>query len=135
MAPACFSLAFWPPVALDGNMTRTTRRLLLLGLPAGFVAVLVCAWPLWPRSAITRENAARIQKGMTLAQVEQLLGGPARNEEGPFIEAWGSNPPTAFWRSHDVLVSVWLDADGKVTVCQIHEAESVLDATGRLLGL
>ena len=115
-------------------MTRRTRRLLLFGLPAG-LALLIVAWLVWPRTAITRENAAKIQTGMTLAQVEQLLDGPARNEEGPFIEAWGGNPPAAFWRSRDVLVCVWLDADGKVAVCQIHEAESLLDATRRWLGL
>jgi hypothetical protein len=77
-----FSLAFRPPVARHGDMTRRTRRLVLLTLPAGPAVALVAAWLLWPRTAITRENAARIQLGMTLAEVEEILGGPARDESG-----------------------------------------------------
>jgi outer membrane protein assembly factor BamE (lipoprotein component of BamABCDE complex) len=38
-------------------------------------------WLLWPRpSAITKENANRIQVGMTLQEVEAILGGPARDD-------------------------------------------------------
>jgi hypothetical protein len=59
------------------------RRLLLFGLAAALVVLGVATLVLWPRrSAITHENADRIQEGMTLAEVEQLLGGPARNESG-----------------------------------------------------
>jgi hypothetical protein len=48
-------------------------------LVAGLGGALPC-----PRSAITRENAAKIAKGMTPAQVEAILGGQARNEStGP----------------------------------------------------
>jgi hypothetical protein len=65
----------------------TCRRLLVLGLPAGLVALAVAAWLLWPRTAITRENAAKIQPGMTLAEVEAFLGGPARDEStGPLTD-------------------------------------------------
>jgi hypothetical protein len=61
-------------------MTRRTRRLLLFGLPAGLVAAMLAVWLLWPRTAITRENADKIRMGMTLAEVETILGGRARNE-------------------------------------------------------
>jgi hypothetical protein len=41
-------------------------------------------WLLLPGTAITRENFARIQEGMTLKDVEEILGGPARDEStGP----------------------------------------------------
>jgi hypothetical protein len=61
----------------------TLRRLLLLCLPV-LAGLAVGAWLLWLRSAITRENAAKVQVGMTLAEVEAILGGPARDEStGP----------------------------------------------------
>jgi hypothetical protein len=64
---------------MESSMTR--RRLLLWVLPAALVLLSVGAWLLRPRpSPITEENAAKIQKGMMLTEVEALLGGPARNE-------------------------------------------------------
>jgi hypothetical protein len=126
------------PVAVVAEVVAMPRRRLLF-LALAMIAVVVAAAltiaSLGPRSAITAENAAKIEKGMTLAQVEELLGGPARNEDGPFIEAWGARPPTAFWRSRHVLVCVWLDAAGTVTAWQIHEGESFVHATRRILGL
>jgi hypothetical protein len=56
------------------------RRLLLCGLPATAVVVALVLWLLWPRTAITPENAAKIRAGMTLAEVEAILGGPPRTE-------------------------------------------------------
>src|SRR5437868_4644940 len=41
------------------------RRLLLLALTAA-VVVGASAWVFWPRTAITRKNAAIVQPGMTL---------------------------------------------------------------------
>jgi len=46
---------------------------------------------LWPPTAITPENAAKIEKGMTLTDVETILGGPARDESaGAVIADLGS---------------------------------------------
>lgn len=65
------------------------RRLLLFSLLAGLFTLGVGAWLLWPRTAITRENAAKIQIGMTLAEVEAILGGPVRNDAtGPIVVAF-----------------------------------------------
>src|SRR4051812_12875345 len=61
-------------------MTKRSRRLLLFSVPAALVAGLLAAWLLWPRTAITRENAERVQVGMTRAEVEAILGGPARDD-------------------------------------------------------
>jgi hypothetical protein len=61
-------------------MSTRTRRRLLLFILASVAVLAVGAWLLWPRTAITRENAAKIKEGMTLAEVEAILGGPARNE-------------------------------------------------------
>src|SRR4051812_40868610 len=61
----------------------TRRRVLVFGIPGAFVAGLVITWLLWPRTAITADNAAKVREGMTLAEVEALLG-PARDEStGP----------------------------------------------------
>jgi hypothetical protein len=61
-------------------MLTCRRRLLILAVAGTVVMLAVGAWLFWPRTAITRENAAKIQRGMTLAEVEAILGGPARDE-------------------------------------------------------
>lgn len=61
---------------------KRRRSLLLLGLLAASFALGVRGWMLWPYTAITRGNAAMISEGMTLAEIEEILGGPARNESG-----------------------------------------------------
>jgi hypothetical protein len=59
--------------------TRTRRRFLLFSL-AAVAGLVVAGWLIWPRTEITRENAAKIKEGMTLAEVEAIFGGPARSE-------------------------------------------------------
>src|SRR5882724_3097118 len=63
------------PVRYTCPMT-TRRRLLVFGPLASLLVLGMRS--AWPRTAITRANAARVQKGMTLDQVEAILGGPAR---------------------------------------------------------
>jgi hypothetical protein len=140
-------------------MRLHNRRLLLFCLPA-LVALAVAAWLLWPSTAITRENAERIRPGMTLAEVEAILGGPPRDEStGPRIKE--GDPPEAaesgiylfqlavgnaraihpckLWQSDGVLIRVDLDADERVTgsdwlaVRRVHEG--ALDRLRRWLGL
>jgi hypothetical protein len=60
--------------------------MLCLSLAAVVVGLAVGLWLLSPRTAITRDNATRIREGMTLASVEVVLGGPARDEStGPVV--------------------------------------------------
>jgi hypothetical protein len=97
-------------------MTRRTRRLLLLALPAALVTAALTGWLLWSRTAITAANAARIEKGMTLAEVEALLGGPARDEapDHPRENLLRGVRPDHEWHSQFVTVNLYLDSDGRV---------------------
>jgi hypothetical protein len=105
------------------------RRLFLLAVPVALVVLLgVGAWALWPRerSAITRENAERIQLGMTLIDVQAILDGPARIEQGSetsfgwFLDF--QHPPqgaekavaTHVWVGRYAKVEVDINADGRV---------------------
>lgn len=116
-------------------MTRPRRRL-LLALFAVVMLLVLGVWLHWtkPFSAITRENAAKIKDGMTLAEVEAILGGPPRDETtGPVIreEPPEFAPPDARgrsfritivnlrqhleWHSDQVRIWVHFDSHGRVT--------------------
>ncbi len=144
-------------------MTRLSlaspRRLLLLALPVGLLVLAIGVGLLWPRTAITRENAAKIEPGMTLAEVEAKLGGPARDETtGPVEreEPPEFAPPDARgirwritftdmrsglqrWESDQARVWVHFDENGRVTDCRefpMHRVEEgPLDMLRRWLGL
>jgi hypothetical protein len=133
----------------------TRRRLLLFGLLAGLLALGVCGWLLLPRTAITRENAAKIQVGMTLAEVEVNLGGPPRDDTtGPVVTESGYGGNTLWledvclpfgdqrphiWKSDCVLVLVSVGADGRVAnfiaFRQQRRVENSLDMLRRWLRL
>jgi hypothetical protein len=138
-------------------MTQCTRRRLLLALPVALAVLLACAWLVWPRTAITRENAEKIQVGMTIAEVEALLGGPARTENtGPVvldIEAPGASEAMGQpdgseradcvrlrrWASDTVTIDLCLCREGRVVAVRVtpmlRESESPLDLLRRWLGL
>ena len=64
------------------------RRFVVMGLGAiGALLILVISIRLLnSKTSITYENFEKIQEGMTLAEVETILGGPARTESsGPLI--------------------------------------------------
>jgi hypothetical protein len=145
-------------------MARRTR-LLLFGLPAALVGALLVAWLLWPRTAITRENAARIELGMTVAEVEAFLGGPARDDVIPrglmpdlsddaaendgryALIARGlsqrgmnaDNPRCAIWRSGQAVVLVLFNDGGRAVDREVipvrRKWESPFNVLSRWLGL
>jgi len=58
--------------------------LLLLAVPFGYAAVI-----LWPQpNRITPENFNRIEKGLSRAQVQSILGPPGDYRSGPTDEWW-----------------------------------------------
>jgi len=134
----------------------TRRRLLLFALPT--VAMLpVGVWLLQPRTAITPENAAKIQVGMTLRKVEAILSGPARREargrpEGPVGDAVEMRAKRLIqvqqgmlagsadrWISSELMVWVIFDFDGRVVAWDAlpvrHGPEGLLDMLRRWLRL
>lgn len=108
---------------------KTRQRLLLLGLVTGSLVLGAGFWVLWPRpSAITVENAEKIRTGMSLADVEILLGGPPRNETtGPldcksdrrhWVERnahYLPNDAKMTWSSNTASVCVSVNASGEIT--------------------
>src|SRR5436309_534757 len=70
------------------------RRILIGALLLAFVLLAGYGLLWWyfapPASAINRANALKIKPGMTLAEVEAILGGPARDElGGTDVRSWG----------------------------------------------
>jgi hypothetical protein len=128
------------------------RRLLVFALLAALVLIGVSTWALWPeeQSAITRENSEKIRVGMTLAEVQTILGGPPRMEassERPF--GWNldmDQPPagaavavaTHTWIGLHAKVEVGVNGDGRViSVATRHPADdhaSLLDSLRRVFG-
>jgi hypothetical protein len=130
-------------------MSFRRRRLLVLAVLGAAVALAGGAWLLWPRpaitTAITLENAAKIQQGMTLAEVEAILGGPPRNETEAvgivvnFPEGFGGFEPGALlWNSDTTICAVLFDRNGRVishNAFAAHPYESTFDRLRRWLGL
>ena len=138
----------------------TRRRVLLLGSVAVAAVLAVAVWVVWPTAtAITADNAARIKEGMTSAEVEAILGGPARDETTGPVErieppefappdsrgvAWritiaDLRPDLQRWESDQARVWVHYDLEGRVNDCQVFPVrrapESALAALRRWLGL
>jgi hypothetical protein len=139
-------------------MIRHRRLLIALGLCAcALLTSAVVAWLLWPTTAITRENATKITTDMTLAEVEGILGGPARNEStGPVVMEWDdpenqasvmrqgelllesflhggpAGHPTRQWQSDYATVVVRFDDAGQVRECYALPTRRHRD---RLLGM
>lgn len=91
------------------------RRLLLFGVPVAFVVLGVRIGLALPRTAITQENAAKIQLGMTLAEVEAILG--TGTETMPGGGVWFThqvnpaqpNARVVYWGGGQRLIEVWFD--------------------------
>src|SRR5258708_7344213 len=105
-------------------MSKGKRRPLCLALFACIAAAGIVAFLLLSRSAINRENFEKIAVGMTLAEVETILGGPQRDEStGPVVPDHDDTMLLALgtsggvqekhWTSNSVAVRVDLNAEGR----------------------
>ena len=132
----------------------TRRRLLLFGVLAGLLAMAASNWLFWPRTAITRENAAHIREGMTRQEVEAILGGPQRIEVAGTVTTTGSGTSRRvhvlkpgvyrempFWVSAEAWILVSFDENQRVCAGGIEcrsvvcDAETPLDKMRRWLRL
>ena len=117
------------------------RRLLLIAVSVTLVMIgvgVIMLRQMPPRTAITRANAAKIQPGMTLEEVEDILGGPARFVPSGRIsyslagvagfDPAAPRPPE--WTSDEVLVLVYLDGNRCVQRCvavDVRREDGVID--------
>jgi hypothetical protein len=107
------------------------RRRKLLAVIAGLAVLALGAFVMWPRpDRITRENYDFINEGMTLAEVEAILGPPGDHTTGdteanPFGD-WRS------WRSPTTIV----EFDGFSCGCWIADTVAIyvnFDDTGHVM--
>jgi hypothetical protein len=123
-----FSLAAGKRVMMAG--VKRKRLLVVLALAALGVAG---TWVLWPRPPrVTRARFDRIQPGMTLADVQAIVGGPpADYRSGPTTLGVGSREILAgaarpaevrTWKTDEATVVVSFDADGHAVVKSFSEA-------------
>jgi hypothetical protein len=137
------------------------RRVLLLFVTA-VIGLVIGIWMLWPRTAITLENAEKLREGMTQQEVEAILGGLPRDETtGPvtvepadatallqftvaepmhgidLLDEQADPPSLQTWRSNQALVCVALDPSERVlrfVAIPLHRVnESPLDILRRWL--
>ncbi|HYT90030.1 MAG TPA: hypothetical protein VEL76_15090 [Gemmataceae bacterium] len=110
-------------------MKRWTRRVAWVGIALTVVvlALGVTERLLW-QPGVTEANVRRLRAGMTLQEVENLLGGPSGNYSRiPDEEAglWTIDPNRPdlnrqffigreVWIGDAVAVAVWFDAQGRV---------------------
>jgi hypothetical protein len=78
-------------------MTKKRRSLLLVGIIVAFVAVsLVVLATMATGPGVTKANFDRVEIGMTLSEVEQILGGP-----GVPFQGFVNQPSTLVWSHED----------------------------------
>jgi hypothetical protein len=126
-------------------MPLTQRRFVYLALATiagGSVLVLYIGYVSW--SPINREAVARIQRGMTEAQVEKILGGPCtetvmlgqltRRDSGDPLQKAGSMKT---WQGGQAGCTVIFDSAGCVIGAFFHDTTDpgLLDRMRAALGL
>lgn len=77
-------------------MTMTKKRLLLIASLLLVIAVTLAMLP--PRSGVTKANFDRIEKGMTLAELEEIFG-----EKGNWWDGAGRKGLPMCWTAKDGL--------------------------------
>jgi hypothetical protein len=113
-----------------------TRHNLLLcaGCTVFALAVALTALALSEHpTAITKENGRRIQKRMTLAEVEEILGGPARDEVAmkggkakwmPLVRPMQRADDWQEWVAQDAAILVGI-TDSRVVYCLVDEPDFI----------
>jgi hypothetical protein len=116
------------------NIEMTKLRLSLIGiLPICIAMTLGVLMLLPPRPGVTKANSDRIQKGMTLAEVERILGGEGFRGEGGDRAQFDT---CSVWETDDGSIALVGFTDGGVVHLEWQESnESILDKICRWLRL
>jgi hypothetical protein len=135
------------PLAGDAMSRRSLHRLVALTLLLFLLLLGSITWLRWlPRTDITRANAARIENGMTLEQVEAILGGAPRDESTGILDpdlkmGGGPDMRSREWRSDEVIIHLMFDRDGlvnSITAVPVRRADtqdSLFAQLRRMIGL
>jgi hypothetical protein len=126
----------------EGKDRAMKKRLpLLLG---GAACLLVAGYFLhaWlTKTSINRDTFERIEEGMTLKEVEELIGLPPGEYEKSVIywlePDFGMRGECKSWSSDDGAITVWVSPEGKVTHKDFYEPllrENTLDMLRRWVG-
>jgi hypothetical protein len=92
-----------------------SRRVYLLGVGLALVALalVITEAALGPPPGVTQPNVHRIRPGMTMQEVEALLGGPPALRLGRGAQ----------WEGLDGVAVVFLDRDGRVVAAEFRPWE------------
>jgi hypothetical protein len=118
------------------NTAIMTRRILLFcaAFTVFSLALALIGLALWDvPTSITKENGDRIRVGMTLAEVEAILGGPARDEVAaiggtakwiPFVRPMQAADEWQRWVAPNAAILVGIK-DGRVVRCVVDQPDFV----------
>ena len=119
---------------------KKRKRLLLALLALGCLAIALLWLGLWltpPSHGITREVTARVQPGMTAAEVEAIMGMPPGFYRSDMVQGEGRHRlqttfvveyqgtrtmvfEVMFWYLEDASITLYLDGDGRVASIDAH---------------
>jgi hypothetical protein len=112
--------------------TRRRRLVILVGLVCPMLLAVGCLWLLLggTHSAVTKANFDRIEKGMTLAKVEELFG-----KKGAVFYGY-VNKSACFWENEDRSYAIVIFDESRRVVEKAQwggSPESIGDKIRRLL--
>ena len=124
---------------------------LLATVIACAIAVCVCIQLTLPTGAgINLGNADKIQQGMTIHDVQSILGvgpGDFSGSKHPgwltiteqSLGTWNACPPSHIWFGEEISIGIWLDAAGLVArkywVKHAFQGERFFDSAKKWIGL
>jgi hypothetical protein len=124
-------------------MSRRRMLRIVGGILIAFVAAYLTLGIAASKNRINSESVQRIRKGMSLPEVEQILGAPPGNyssheativRDGAIMLIGFEEPAQVFrsveWASDETVVTIWLDKKDRVVT--LHQGKVVQSQTSFL---